>query len=70
MSSKTFQIDGLTGQQVSESRKRHGRNELSEKREFGFLRSLKDLVIEPMSIGFLSVIWFESVIGVNIQKLT
>jgi Ca2+-transporting ATPase len=55
-------IQGLTSQQVLESRKQHGRNRLDYKHENGFVEAVKGLVKEPMVVLLLvaSVIYFIS----------
>lgn len=48
MSSNPFQIRGLSQEQVSEARKRHGSNALLHQKESGFLTALKTVLTEPM----------------------
>jgi Ca2+-transporting ATPase len=62
MPSNTFNIKGLTHQQVLESREKHGYNRLQYKKENGFIDALKSLAKEPMVILLLvaSAIYFIS----------
>lgn len=62
MPSNTFNIKGLTHQQVLESREKYGYNRLQYKKENGFIDALKSLAKEPMVILLLvaSVIYFMS----------
>lgn len=49
-----FNIKGLTHQQVILARKQHGNNQLTYKRENGFLGALKNLAKEPMVVLLLA----------------
>ena len=62
MPSNTFNIKGLTHQEVLESREKHGYNRLQYKKENGFIDALKSLAKEPMVILLLvaSAIYFIS----------
>jgi Ca2+-transporting ATPase len=62
MSNDTFNIQGLSTQQIEASRKKHGTNTLTFKKENGFVDALKSLVKEPMVILLLiaSCIYFIS----------
>ncbi len=62
MSNDTFNIQGLSTQQIEASRKKHGTNTLTFKKENGFVDALKSLVKEPMVILLLiaSSIYFIS----------
>jgi Ca2+-transporting ATPase len=62
MSNDTFNIQGLSTQQIEASRKKHGTNTLTFKKENGFVDALKSLVKEPMVILLLvaSIIYFIS----------
>jgi Ca2+-transporting ATPase len=62
MTSNTFNIKGLTHQQVLESREKYGYNRLQYKKENGFIDALKSLAKEPMVILLLvaSAIYFIS----------
>ena len=62
MSNDTFNIQGLSTQEVEASRKKHGTNTLTFKKENGFVDALKSLVKEPMVILLLiaSSIYFIS----------
>jgi len=62
MTSNTFNIKGLTHQQVLEAREKHGFNRLQYKKENGFIDVLKSLAKEPMVILLLvaSAIYFIS----------
>lgn len=62
MSNDTFNIQGLSTQEVEASRKKHGTNTLTFKKENGFVDALKSLVKEPMVILLLiaSCIYFIS----------
>ncbi|WP_432410136.1 cation-translocating P-type ATPase [Rasiella sp. SM2506] len=53
MSNKTYNIKGLTQNQVIEARAKHGQNILNFKKESGFLYALKNLIKEPMVILLL-----------------
>ena len=53
MPTNTFNIQGLTGKQVLEARKRFGANQLNYKKENGFWDAFKNLVKEPMLILLL-----------------
>jgi P-type Ca2+ transporter type 2C len=69
MTLNTFGIKGLTGQQVSDARKKYGANALEYKKENGFLDAIKSLVKEPMvllllvasSIYFISGQWGDGI---------
>lgn len=54
------ELVGLNGNQVDESRKRHGSNSFTHKTEYSFLKKIKTLLTEPMVILLLvaSVIYF------------
>lgn len=62
MPSYPFHTQGLTDQQVLESRARHGYNKTDQKKENGFLIAAKNLFKEPMFILLLaaSAIYFVS----------
>ena len=62
MSANTFNIIGLTSEQVLLARKKFGKNSLNYKQENGFLDAIKNLVKEPMIILLLlaSLIYFIS----------
>jgi Ca2+-transporting ATPase len=62
MSSKTFNIKGLTQNQVIEAREKHGSNTLNYKKENGFLNAMLSLVKEPMVLLLLvaSIVYFIS----------
>ncbi|NNE76729.1 MAG: HAD-IC family P-type ATPase, partial [Pricia sp.] len=62
MSVDNFGIKGLTDEEVIASRKTHGTNALTYKRESGFLDALKSIAKEPMVILLLvaSAIYFIS----------
>lgn len=62
MSNDTFNIQGLSTQEIEASRKKHGTNTLTFKKENGFVDALKSLVKEPMVILLLiaSSIYFIS----------
>lgn len=62
MSLKNFGIKGLTDEEVVASRKAHGANLLTYKKESGFLDALKSIIKEPMVILLLvaSSIYFIS----------
>ncbi len=62
MHSNTFNIKGLTSEEVKISREKHGQNKLAYKKENGFLEALKSLAKEPMVILLLvaSLIYFIS----------
>ena|SRR6184192_3257211 len=57
-----FQITGLTNEQVAKARAEHGTNNLSFKKENGFIDAVKNLIKEPMVILLLvtSAIYFLS----------
>ncbi len=62
MPTNTFDISGLSQQQVLEAREKFGNNNLEYKKENGFLEAIKGLIKEPMVILLLvaSVIYFIS----------
>lgn len=62
MPSYPFLTQGLTDQQVQESRARHGHNKTDQKKESGFLIAAKNLFKEPMFLLLLaaSAIYFIS----------
>ncbi len=62
MPSHTFHMQGLSDQQVLESRARHGHNNADQKKESGFLIAAKNLFKEPMFLLLLaaSAIYFIS----------
>lgn len=62
MSSKTFNIKGLTQNQVTDARERYGSNVLNYKKENGFLNAMMSLVKEPMVLLLLvaSIVYFIS----------
>ena len=62
MPTNTFDISGLSQQQVLEAREKFGSNNLEYKKENGFLEAIKGLIKEPMVILLLvaSVIYFIS----------
>lgn len=54
MSPNNFNIKGLTDEQVLDSRKNHGDNQLAYKKESGFFGAVKSIVKEPMVILLLA----------------
>lgn len=54
MSAHTFNIHGLTNQQVIDAREKFGRNQLEYKKENGLWEAVKSLVKEPMVILLLT----------------
>ncbi len=62
MSTNTFDINGLSQQEVLAAREKFGSNSLDYKKENGFLKAAKSLVKEPMVILllFASIIYFIS----------
>jgi Ca2+-transporting ATPase len=62
MPSKTFNIKGLTQNQVIESREKHGSNALNYKKDNLFLNALMSLIKEPMVLLLLvaSIVYFMS----------
>ena len=62
MPANNFNIKGLNDEQVVDAREKHGLNELSYKKENGFVDALKGLAKEPMLILLLaaSAIYFIS----------
>lgn len=50
MSIKNFDIIGLTDEEITQSRVRHGKNKLYYKKKSGFLEALKSIAKEPMVI--------------------
>jgi len=62
MSTKTFNIKGLSQNQVIEARKKYGANVLNYKKENGFLNAMMSLVKEPMVLLLLiaSIVYFVS----------
>ncbi|WP_317897655.1 cation-translocating P-type ATPase [Aurantibacillus circumpalustris] len=54
MSINTFDISGLTNEQVLDSRNKNGTNSANYKKENGFVDSLKSLVKEPMILLLLA----------------
>ncbi len=53
MQNDNFNIKGLTDQQVTDSREKHGSNDLNYKRENGLIDALKSLAKEPMVVLLL-----------------
>ena len=62
MPANNFNIKGLNDEQVVDAREKHGLNQLSYKKENGFVDALKGLAKEPMLILLLaaSAIYFIS----------
>lgn len=62
MSATNFNIKGLTDQEVLESRRKHGKNQLDYKKESSFFGAVKSIAKEPMVILLLatSAIYFIS----------
>lgn len=62
MPNTNFHIDGLTDQQVLDSRLKHGHNELNHKKDNEFFIAVRELFKEPMFILLLvtSIIYFIS----------
>lgn len=54
MSPNNFNIKGLTDEQVLDSRRNHGDNQLAYKKESGFFDAVKSIVKEPMVILLLA----------------
>ena len=57
---QNFNIPGLTDAQVLQSRQLHGSNTLDFKKDYVFLKALKNLIKDPMVILLLaaSLIYF------------
>jgi len=62
MFSTNFNMNGLTSEQVSQARAKHGDNQLNYKKENGFLDAIKSIAKEPMVLLLLiaSIIYFIS----------
>jgi Ca2+-transporting ATPase len=54
MPSSNFNIQGLSDEQVLDSRKLHGENQLSQQEDTGFLHSIVSILKEPMIVLLLA----------------